>query len=293
MVEKVIVAVDGGSASDAALEWVIDRARFVKLRLEITAVVRLDSRLPADAEAVFRTQYEDALARAKARVRLAVPGLAVSTLVRRGHPHESLITAARDSDLLVIGTDKISPLAGIMHGTLPLKVAGQARCTTIVVPVNWTPGTGHVVAGWSDDPTAEEALDFAAQEASRRNVALTIVHAWTPAPLPVGIPATVVDELVAANGRLLADAARRVEKAYPDLTVTQDLHAGSAAVAIVRAAAGASLVVVGSRGHGAVAAFFLGSVSHDVLLNMPAPVAVVPNSDEPLDIYPEILEEDL
>ena len=293
MVESVTVAVDGGPASDAALGWVIDRAQSVELRLDITAAVGLDSSLPTGAESAFRTRYEDALVRARARVKATLPTLPVTTSIRRGLTHEALISATRDADLLVIGTNKTSPIAGILHGTLALKVAGQAQCTTVVVPVNWTPTSGKVVVGWSDDPTADEALDFAADEASRRRADLTIVHAWTAPPMSAGTPATVVEDVVTANRLILADAVHRIEHEHPDLAVTQGLHAGSAAVAIVRAASRASLVVVGSRGRGAIAGFFLGSVSHDVLLNMPAPVAVVPTRDNPVDVYPDILVEDL
>lgn len=292
MIERVTVAVDGGPASDAAVEWVIHRTRSTKLALDIVAAVGLDSELPTGAESHFRTPFEDALERAKTRVRAAVPGLAVTTTILRGLPHDALITAGLSSDLLVIGTNKTSPIAGILHGTLALKVAGQSSCITVVVPVNWAPGTGQVVAGWNDDPTSEEALDFAAAEASRSKVGVTIVHTWTAAPTSAGTPAAIVDEIMTTNDLLLASAAYRVERAYPNLSVTQALHPGSAAVAIVRAARGASLVVVGSRGRGAIAGFFLGSVSHDVLLNMPAPVAVVPKWEAPVDVYPEILDED-
>ena len=280
MVEKVIVAVDGGAASDAAVEWVIDRARSVDMELEITAVVRFDSELPEGTADVFRGRYDDALARARERVTSAAPNVAVTTFVRRGTPHESLINAGNEADLLVIGSDKPARLPGIMHGTIPLKIAGQARCVTVVVPVKWTPGPGKVVAGWNDDPLAEEALTFAAVEASRTGSELSIVHTWSAAVAPPEAPIAVMEQLVGANRQLLADAARRTADRFPSLNVTHLLQAGSAAVAIVRAAQGASLVVVGSHGRGAVAGFFLGSVSHDVLMNLPAPVAVVPKHPE-------------
>lgn len=292
MVERVTVAVDGGPASDAAVEWIIHRAQSTELSLDIVAAVGLDSELPTGIEGQWRTPFEDALERAKHRVHAAVPGLAVTTTVLRGLPHEAFVTAGLSSDLLVIGTNKTSPVVGVMHGTLALKIAGQSSCITVVVPVNWAPGTGQVVAGWNNDSTSEDALDFAAAEASRSKAGLMIVHTWTFAPISVGTPAAVTDKIASTNRALLASAAQRIEREYPDLSVSQGLHSGSAAVAIVRAAAGASLVVVGSRGRGAIAGFFLGSVSHDVLLNMPAPVAVVPMRNAPIDVYPEILEED-
>lgn len=296
MVERVIVAVDGGPASDAALSWVIDRASTRRMRIEVTTIAGLDAELPEGAETGYHTATETALAAAVDRVKAALPKADVRGSMRAGVPHEELVNASADADLLVIGTNKTSPAVGIVHGTLPLKVAGRADCTTVVVPVNWQPGSGDVVAGWSDDATAEAALDFAAAEAEERGVGLTIVHTWSmppTSPLDGAGSAVVVQELIAAHRELLAGAAHRIEREHPRLAVTHVLHAGSAAVAIVRAAAGASLVVVGSRGRGVIAGFFLGSVSHDVLLNMPAPVAVIPKKSEPVDVYPDLVDDDI
>ena len=296
MLERVTVAVDGGPASDAALAWVIDRAKTVEMQLEITSVVGLDSDLPIPDDPEFRTPFENALANARQTVQAEMPGLAVTTKLRHGFPHEALVNASMHADLLVIGTNRTSPLAGIIHGTVPLKVAGRSECTTVVVPANWKPSDGDVIAGWVDDPTAETALDFAAEEAARRHVTLVVVHTWLAPPLsPMdgAASAILVEELASANYAQLAGATERIQQERPALTVSQHTQAGSAAVAIVRAATDASLVVVGSRGRGAIAGFFLGSVSHDVLLNMPAPVAVVPRKAEPIDVYPDLVDEDI
>ena len=295
MAERVIVAVDGGPAGDMALEWVIDRAKTVELFLEITAVVPIDLDAPLGPDAEFRGDYEDALLAAKKKVTDVLPLLAVTTKIRRGLAHEELKTASRRADLLVIGSNKTSSMAGLAYGTLALKVAGKARCITIVVPVDWKRSTGKVVAGWAADETGDAALDFAAREAVQRHANLTIVHAWSAplaAPMQESASAMVVDEVLTGERVLLDEAAGRISREHPGLDVIHALHPGSAAVAIIRAASEASLVVVGSRGRGAVAGFFLGSVSHDVLLNMPAPVAVVPRAEVAVDVYPELVETD-
>ena len=103
----------------------------------------------------------------------------------------------------------------------------------------------------------------------------------------------VVDDLLGTHRVLLTEAATRIRTAYPQLTVTDLMESGSATVALTHEAKRASLVVVGTRGHGALTSLLLGSVSHDLLLNMPAPVAVVPPHKEPIDVYPELLDEDL
>jgi len=294
MVEKVTVAVDGGPASDAALAWVIDRARTVNMEVELTSVVGVDLDLPVGDGANFLAPYEQALSQAQAQITAALPNLVVTTKVLHGIAREALILASQHTDLLVIGSNKTSPIVGIMHGTLPLKVAGQSRCTTVVVPFDWKPREGAVVVGWVDDQTAETACEFAVAEASRRHAPVTLVHAWSippVAPMDAAAAAVLTETLLSTDRRLLAETAHRLKLTHPDVQINEMLESGSAAVAIVRAAHDASLVVVGSRGRGAVVGFFLGSVSHDVLVNMPAPVAVIPHKREPIDVYPELVDE--
>jgi nucleotide-binding universal stress UspA family protein len=293
--EKVVIAVDGGAASEAALEWVIDRSAHVALEFEIITVDEWGDDLPSDEESDDRLAHDVVLRSARRRAAEAAPGVTVTTAVRVGPPAQALIEASRHADLLVIGTNKTSTLAGMVHGTLPLKVAGRARCTTVVVPFSWKPRSGPVVVGWVDDPTADRALDLAAAEADRSGSVLRVIHAWK-VPVSTGIPgseALRVDDIIEVNRALLSDAATRIRNTYPGLTVTEHLESGSATVALVHEASTASLVVVGTRGHGAVTDLLLGSVSHDLILNMPAPVAVVPPYKEPIDVYPELLDEDL
>jgi nucleotide-binding universal stress UspA family protein len=295
MSEHTVVAVDGGPASEAAIAWVIDRLATGEMQLEITTVIAPRDPLPDDADGRHLDPYQQLLDAAKHRVLAARPSAVVTTRVRHGVPADELISASRHASLLVIGTNRTSRAVGVMRGTLPLNLAGRAYCTTVVVPVDWQPSSGSVIVGWTDDATADAALDLAATEAARRGAGLTIVHTWgavPAAPLESVAPPAVEAAVAAEHRQLLVGAAQRIRLAHRDLSVTHLLHGGSAAVAIVRAAAGASLVVVGSRGRGGLTAFLLGSVSQDVLLNLPAPVAVVPRTRSPHEVYPEFLVED-
>lgn len=290
MFERVIVAVDGGAAGDAALEWVVQRSRSVTMKVEIATVVESDVAEPSGSP------QEKALHAAERRLAAAAPQVKLDPKTLRGFPAPALIEESLHGDLLVIGTHKTAPLAGIAHGTLPLKVAGHAACTTVVVPFDWTARVGPVVVGWDDDRTSDTALDLAAAEAHRGKLPLVIVHAWR-APVAAGVEVAgsgeMFETLAAAHLELLTTATHRIRKAYPELVVTTRLENGPAAIALVKAAEGASIAIVGSRGRGALLGLVLGSVSHDLLMNMPAPVAVVPHVDEPVDVYPELVDEDL
>jgi nucleotide-binding universal stress UspA family protein len=277
MVEMVTVVVDGTPQGDAAVAWAMDRARAVPTQLEMIAVEQVRGRARRDDVSY---PLDRVLFDAAATVEAAVPGLSVTRRLRHGLFEEQLIQASTFADLLVIGTTPRSSMASIVHGTLAMRVAGRTACTTVAVPSGWANSGGGVVVGWSDDPTAHAALAFAAREAAQCHAELTIVHAWTPphaAPVGVAVPPHALQEHVAREKRVLADALHRVESEYPDVVATSEVTAGSAAVAIVRAASAAGLIVIGSRGRGEIARFFLGSVSRDILLNLPVPVAVVPH----------------
>jgi nucleotide-binding universal stress UspA family protein len=296
MAERVVVAVDGGLASKAALDWAILRTHSAHVSLEIVTVTAIDSDFPGGPESDYRTTFEDALYDASERARAATAGTPINARLLPGLPHEAIIEATRNADLLVLGSNAASALAGVMHGTLSLKIAGRAACTVVVVPVNWAPRRGPVIAGWTDHPIADRALDVAAREAERAHKDLHIVHAWS---MPTAIPleGEPTEEMLSREERahrtLLADAAQRIRNEHPDLTVIEQLQPDDAAAAIVDAASHASLTVVGSHGRGAIASLLLGSVSHAVLLALRAPVAVVPRDTQSLSVYPEILDEDL
>jgi len=296
MVEKIVVAidVDGGGATDSGLRWAIDRARDVRATLEVTTIMEPVWAPHGQTIVESATPYAQALERAEESVGTLVPGTTHWGIVRRGNPARVLIALSRHSDLVVLGSQSPGMFVGIIHGTVPLQVAGRAECPVAVIPAEWTPrGTG-VVVGWTDDGTADAAVDFAAAEAARRACPLTLVHAWN-VPLSVSAdPASVIlaDGILVGQRELLSARAAAVRLKYPDLEVIELMPAGPASVAIVEASRDAELVVVGSHGRGALGGLILGSVSHDVLINMPAPVIVVPRPGDPLTVLAEIVDED-
>ena len=50
-----------------------------------------------------------------------------------GDPAESLLAAAQDADLLVLGTRGRSPLAGLLLGSVSQICAAAARCPVVLV----------------------------------------------------------------------------------------------------------------------------------------------------------------
>ncbi|WP_171169194.1 universal stress protein [Streptomyces sp. I05A-00742] len=134
------------------------------------------------------------------------------------------------------------------------------------------PGTITVGVDGTDHSLA--AADWAAAEASRRGTGLCLAHAAVRRPRHV-VPAGEAAARERRTADVLRDAGERVAKDFPELTVTTRLLPAEPIPALIAEAAGADLLVLGSRGHGTVVGHLLGSVGLHVLRHATGPVVVV------------------
>lgn len=139
---------------------------------------------------------------------------------------------------------------------------------------------GTVVVGLDGSPVSRQALVFAADEARRRDAELVVLtsfevpEVWWLGPYAVEAP-TVAERQEAARRA----AAKVVDEVLPDRSGlrTEVIATTTApAAALIEAAAGADLLVVGSRGRGGFRGLVLGSVSMQCVLHARCPVTVVP-----------------
>ncbi|MET7476063.1 universal stress protein [Streptomyces sp. NPDC005648] len=140
--------------------------------------------------------------------------------------------------------------------------------------------TRPITAGIDGTEESLAALDWAAREAVRRGLPLRVVQAWRFQPYE-GIDAADRETQAGWVRDALAEAARAVTARYSGLEVTADLLAGETVDALVGAAAEAELLVLGSRGHGPVVGFLLGSVGQQVIAEATRPVVLVRAGDQP------------
>ncbi|MDX2681204.1 universal stress protein [Streptomyces soliscabiei] len=140
--------------------------------------------------------------------------------------------------------------------------------------------TGPITAGVDGTDESLAALAWAAREAVRRDLALRVVHAWRFQP---NAAAEVADRY--AQERWVRDAAEQavatVLERHPGLTVTTDVLEGGPVGTLVAAAAQAQSLVLGSRGHGPLVGFLLGSVGQQVIAEAACPVVLVRAGDRP------------
>ncbi|EMF01497.1 universal stress protein [Streptomyces mobaraensis NBRC 13819 = DSM 40847] len=139
------------------------------------------------------------------------------------------------------------------------------------------PGTITVGVDGTDHSLA--AVDWAAAEASRRAAVLRVVFAWVWRPLDVPVAA---DEAVQREWaeNVLREAEKRAGSAHPELTVVTQVLSDDPVPALVAEAGQTDLLVLGSRGHGALVGRLLGSVALRVLPRAGGPVVLVRRPDE-------------
>ncbi len=150
-----------------------------------------------------------------------------------------------------------------------------------------------VVVGTDGSDQSFHAVEWAAREAVLRGAALRIVSVPTLAPrmsgrhVPQGDPDAIAAVIVSSHEHALAAASARAAEVEPGLAVETALLSGRPAPALAEAAAGASMLVVGSRGGGGFAALLLGSVSRYVATRAGCPVAVV--REETMAVHREVV----
>ncbi|MEU6394664.1 universal stress protein [Streptomyces sp. NPDC046939] len=133
-----------------------------------------------------------------------------------------------------------------------------------------------VVAGVDGSPESADSARWAVREASRRGTSLRLVHAVEGLP-PEG-PRPRLPELSAPlerAHRLLRAVVDDVAAHTPHVPVSADLIPGTPGEALLREASGAALLVLGSRGFGAVGGRLAGSAAAAVVGHARCPVVLV------------------
>jgi nucleotide-binding universal stress UspA family protein len=143
-----------------------------------------------------------------------------------------------------------------------------------------------IVVGVDGSAEADAALAFAVREARLRRLPLRVVCAWEPSASSYAGEAFAAtpDAFVAAEQHaeeIVRAALARIPN--DDVEVEALSVEGSAANALVEQAAGAELLVVGTRGRGTTKRLLMGSVSSDVARYAPCPVTIVPLA--PADVH--------
>jgi nucleotide-binding universal stress UspA family protein len=287
----VLVGIDGSDHSLDALDLAADEALLRDCPLRVLTVIHWPvlaaAPAPAVAPAIDGALLRNARSEVDAAARRAArrhPDLRVTTDVVAGTPAGVLIEESANAEVLVVGHRGTGGFAGLVTGSVTSQVASSARCPVLVAHGpdlgSSDAPEGPVVVGVDGSPHSARAVEFALDEASRRGVPLVAVGVWSPPVHPSNGGSTRAEEEQAAArdtaARTVAEVLDRHRDRYPALPVATELIEDTAAEnALVRRSAGAALIVVGSRGRGALAGALLGSVGQALVRHAACPVAIV------------------
>lgn len=142
------------------------------------------------------------------------------------------------------------------------------------------PAYGHIVVGVDGSPLSRDALTWAAREARLRGCPLDVVYGWqvSTEPRPPGEWAGVAPPLEVYQQQAEGRVREIVAEVLPGgVGVELQVHAlhKPAGRALLSFCGTADMLVVGSKPHGRLAAWVVGSVSDDTLKNASCTVVVV------------------
>jgi nucleotide-binding universal stress UspA family protein len=142
----------------------------------------------------------------------------------------------------------------------------------------------RIVVGVDGSGSSASALRWAIRQAGLTGATLDVVTAWhypdlAGSGMAIGAVEPTYDFFRENAEKIAADAISSTLDPASDVPVRARVAQGHAAQVLLDASAGASLLVVGSRGHGGFTEALLGSVSQHCVHHATCPVVVVRGQD--------------
>jgi nucleotide-binding universal stress UspA family protein len=187
----ILVGVDGSPQSDGAVSWAAHEASLHHEPVTLMHVVQpVVVSWPVSPKQTTVAEWQDDNARRvidQARTGLSAamdqPRLPdVRTEVLYSHPVDALVDASAEARMIVVGSHGRGALGRLLMGSVSRGLIEHAHCPVAVIhtddasPVN---PKAPVLLGVDGSPASEAATAWAFDEASRREVALIALHAWS------------------------------------------------------------------------------------------------------------------
>ncbi|XQE77744.1 universal stress protein [Streptomyces microflavus] len=289
MPRTVTAGTDHSRESLAAVKWAASEAARRGLPLRLLHVREAAPAVSASLTGSERAGWPYGGPQLTAQaLRARHPGLEVETDDVTGRPAEVLCAAAKDQELLVLGSRGLGRLAGFLLGSVSLSVIARSTTPVVLVRAEDTSSarewqtTGDVVVGVDTSQPCDAVLEFAFAHAERHGLALRALHSWRLSPVFVGDPTgamlSVQTELDTLTNESLTEALAPWREKFPSVRVTEQCQLGHPAHDLVEASHDAGLLVVGRKERYSAVGIHIGSVAHAVLHHSKTAVAVVPHA---------------
>ncbi|WP_063053544.1 universal stress protein [Nocardia arthritidis] len=276
-----VVAVDGSAFSYHAVAWAAADAALYRRGLRIVASVRTGfgpGSWSTDTDAVRRRNGERILAKSRDIARKAAPDetLTVETELIDDPIVAYLTDRSRLSRMVVFGHRGLGAFTRRLPGSVSTAVIKNAHCPVAVVrsaPATDAESAGMpVLVGVKGTRDCGSAVRLAFDEASRREVELIALHAWSDTRGTNLIPSwEAVRELEDAA---LAENLAGFGERYPEVPVRRILAHDSPVRCLTDEARSAQLLVVGSCGRKGATGILHRSVTSALVNSVECPVIV-------------------
>jgi nucleotide-binding universal stress UspA family protein len=285
----IVAGVDGSTSARHAALWAADEAaqRHLRLRLvyannEFAFGSTGGLAPPQSFFDAIQTAGFQLLADAESAIREVHPDLDISVDLQTAAPVPSLLAQTEDAVLLVLGSRGTGGFRGILVGSTAVALVAHGACPVAVIrgaTEDAAPqAEGPVVVGVDGSSTSDAAIATAFDEASWRGAGLVAVHAWSEYASD-HVRFQALDEgreqVEQMENELLAQRLAGWQEKYPDVAVRRVVTSGRPVEQLLDQAAGAQLMVVGSRGNGGFSGMLLGSTSQALIRHATCPLLVV------------------
>jgi nucleotide-binding universal stress UspA family protein len=286
--KAVVAGVDGSQTAAAAARWAGALAARLDAPLHLVHSLPSEGIFYSEAAVLIQSQMVDQLkadgekllANVSELVRADNPNLEVKSFIGPGPAATSLLEAADEARVVVMGATGAGAIENFLLGSTVLRVTNNAPCPVVVWrgdTANPLPDRRPIVVGVDGSELSEAAVHYAFDFASTIDAPIKAVHSWIgDAALGVGATAALVDWDAVAESEtaVLAESLAGWHDKYPDVEVHRVIDRGPAAKVLLAHLEDAQLAVVGSHGRGQFRAALLGSTSQNLVHSAPCPVLI-------------------
>ena len=284
MSEQIIVGFNGTNSSMEAVRWAAAEAAVRRVPMHIVTCFEMPA-LTGEASLAWgageaydavRTVAEMHAHRAAAVVSDEFPNVVSTTEVSADAASVALLKHVDGADLVVVGASGHEGVASFWLGTTPRHLVHHSLSPVAVIRSSASRGRpDRIVVGIDGSSASNHALLWAADEADRHDVELVVVHGWSYPYAPVDTASMQARELTQIDAACTLDTAMEAARARCGVSVRAVLVEASPVSALLETVEDGDLLVVGSRGRGAIKSRLFGSTANTILDVASVPVIVV------------------